>query len=61
MKNKLRLFLMAALALVLAQGCGSKADKADIARIDSVHSIVDKAALKLKEINIDTVTARNDR
>lgn len=60
MIRNVRFLVLGLLAVILVQSCGSKADKADIARIDSVYLKVEKAALKLKEINIDSVNAKNE-
>jgi hypothetical protein len=51
---------MSVLALMLVQSCGSKAYKADIARIDSVYAVVDTTAQKLSTLNFDTLNAKNE-
>ena len=60
MKMRNSLFLPGLLVLTFAQGCGGNADKADIVRIDSVYALVEKTGMKLNEINIDSVNAKNE-
>ncbi|MEI6764501.1 MAG: hypothetical protein WCM76_02600 [Bacteroidota bacterium] len=60
MMRKLKFYFMSALALLLVQSCGSKADKADIARIDSVYAVVETTGQELNKLNFDTLNTKNE-